>query len=165
VVPPWPIPIPFRKLQWLFPVVVTAHNLEEAIWLPGFIAMHADQLPWAVRSGEFRLALVVLTVAAWVVTYLSWRTGKQTLWAYLEFGYVTAMLVNVFVPHVPSVFVFRRYVPGFGTAVILNLPVLTVLATKAVREGYVSGRKSLVFGIGVPVGLGAVIVALFAVVG
>jgi hypothetical protein len=145
--------------------VVTAHNLEEAIWLPGFIAMHADRLPWAVRPGEFRLAIFVLTVAAWVMTYLSWRTGKQTPWAYLEFGYVIAMLVNVFVPHIPSVFIFRRYVPGVVTAIALNLPVLTFLATKAVREGYVSGRKALAFGIGVPVGLGGVIVALFAVAG
>lgn len=165
MVPPWPVPTPFRRLQWIFPVVVTLHNLEEGILLPAFIATHADQLPWAVRSGEFRLALVVLTVAAWVVTYLSWRTGKQTLWAYLEFGYMVAMLVNVFVPHIPSVFVFRRYVPGVVTAVVLNLPVLTVLATKAVREGYVAGRKALWFGIGVPVAMGAVIVAFYAVLG
>jgi hypothetical protein len=165
VVPPWQVPTPFRKLQWLFPIVVTVHNLEEAIWLPGFIAKFGHELPWAVRPGEFRLAILVLTVAAWVVTYLSWRTGKQTLWAYLEFGYVIAMLVNVFVPHIPSVFIFRRYVPGFGTAVILNLPVLMFLSKRAVREGHVHGRKALMFGIGVPVGLAALIVGLYATVG
>jgi hypothetical protein len=82
VVPPWPIPSPFRNQQWLFPIVVTVHNLEEAIWLPGFIAVHSNQIPWQVSKGEFRLALIVLTVAAWIVTYLSWRTGKQTVWAY-----------------------------------------------------------------------------------
>ena len=95
----------------------------------------------------------MLTVAAWVITYLSWRTGKQTIWAYLEFGYMVAMLVNVFVPHLPSVFVFRRYMAGFGTAVLLNLPVLTFLAMESMRESYMSGRKPLAFGIGVPVGM------------
>jgi len=142
-----------------------ATQSEEAIWLPGFVAAHRTELPWTVASGEFRFGVAVLTVAAWVVTYLSWLTGREQVWAYLEFGYVVAMLVSVFVPHVPSVLVFRRYVPGVVTAVVLNLPVLTVLATKAVREGYVSGRKALAFGIGVPVELGAVIVGFYAMVG
>jgi len=26
--------------KWLLPLVVTLHNLEEAIWLPGFRARH-----------------------------------------------------------------------------------------------------------------------------
>ncbi|HTQ54238.1 MAG TPA: HXXEE domain-containing protein [Bryobacteraceae bacterium] len=164
MVQPWRRPTPFHKLQWLFPIAVTVHNLEEAIWLPGFVATHAHQIPWTVSPGVFRLAIVALTLAAWMVTFLSSRSGRQTIWAYLVFGYMIAMLANVFVPHIPSVFVFQRYVPGFGTAVVLDLPVLTFLSIWALREAYVSGTKAVWFGIGVPVGMAATTVALFAMV-
>jgi hypothetical protein len=118
----------------------------------------------ANSSGEFRFVLALLTAAAWVVTYLSWRNGPQSVWAYLLFGYMIAMLVNVMVPHVPSVFVFREYVPGVVTAVLLNLPVLTLLSTRALRARYVAGRRALWFGVGVPAGM-AVLIVLLAVIG
>src|ERR1022692_2471925 len=110
--PPNSTPISFRQLQWLFPIAITTHNLEEAIWLPGFVAAHGSELPWTVEPAEFRFALAVLTAAAWIVTYLNWRTGPQSVWAYLLFGYIVAMLVNVVVPHIPAAIIFRAYVPG-----------------------------------------------------
>ncbi|MBV9267224.1 MAG: HXXEE domain-containing protein [Acidobacteriaceae bacterium] len=152
----------FARLEWLFPIVVTAHNLEEAIWLPAFVAAHKTQLPWTVTAAEFRFAAAVLTTAAWIITWLSWRTGPQSMWSYLLFGYMVAMLANVVVPHVPAAFLFRGYSPGLITAVLLNLPVLTFLCTRAVREGYVSGQKAVAFAIGVPVLIVASVAVLFA---
>jgi len=152
----------FHRLQWLFPMVVTAHNLEEAIWLPGFVAAHRTELPWTVEPGEFRFAVTVLTLAAWVITYLSWRTGRERIWTYLLFGYAVAMLVNVFIPHVIAAILFRGYAPGLATALALNLPVLTWLCTRAIRDRYVSGRKAVAFAVGVPVGIVALAPTLFA---
>ena len=149
----------FRKLQWLFPIAVMLHNAEEAIWMPGWDASHLAQLP--VRqpgATEIRAALVVLTVAAFAVTYLSARRGPETIWAYLTFGYIIAMLANVFVPHVPAAIVFRGYVPGVVTAVLINLPVMSILAIRMVRERWVSGWKAAGFGVGVPLVMGGAIV-------
>jgi hypothetical protein len=160
--PPNSTPISFRQLQWLFPIAITIHNLEEAIWLPGFVAAHGSELPWTVEPAEFRFALAVLTAAAWIVTYLSWRTGPQSVWAYLLFGYIVAMLVNVVVPHIPAAIIFRAYVPGVITAVVVNFPVLAFLSFRAIRDRYVVGRKAVAFGVGVPVGIVALVPALFA---
>src|ERR1035441_10918682 len=52
----------FARLQWLFPIAITAHNIEEATWLPGFVTAHRTELPWMVAPFEFRFALVLLTV-------------------------------------------------------------------------------------------------------
>ena len=61
----------FRKLQWLFPIAVTLHNAEEAIWMPPWTAGHAGQLPvHPPGSAEIIAALVVFTAAAFAVTYL-----------------------------------------------------------------------------------------------
>lgn len=59
-----PTPASFARLQWLFPIGITAHNIEEATWLPGFVAAHRTELPWTVAPVEFRFALVLLTAAA-----------------------------------------------------------------------------------------------------
>jgi Sec-independent protein secretion pathway component TatC len=153
--------MPFQRLQWLFPVAVTLHNGEEAIWMPGFDARHAAQLPVQPPAAKIWAALLMLTVAAFVVTYLSVRRGKQSVWAYLTFGYIVAMLANVLVPHVPAALFFHSYAPGVVTAVLINLPLMSWLSWRAVREGWVSGGKAVAFGFGVPVLLAGLIGAYF----
>ncbi|MGA3048497.1 MAG: HXXEE domain-containing protein [Terracidiphilus sp.] len=155
---PWTLS--FRTLEWLFPIVVTLHNSEEAIWLPD----------WWKRSGiwhgrvtprTFRCAAVVLTFLTYAVTWLSVMAGRQSVWTYLAFGCIAATLANVLVPHLAVAIAMRCYVPGVATAVLLNLPVLTLLAVYALREGYVSGWKAVAFCIGVTGALVALIPALF----
>lgn len=147
----------------MFPIAVTLHNAEEAIWMPRWTDGHAMQFPvHPPGAAEIIAALVVFTVAAFVVTYLSVRHGPESIWAYLTFGYIVAMLANVFVPHVPAAFVFRGYAPGLVTAVLINLPVMSLLTFRMLREGWVHGWKVAVFGIGVPLILGGVIVAWLA---
>lgn len=148
----------FRKLQWLFPIAVTLHNTEEAIWMPEWALRYAGRLSLEPPSAaEIRVALIVLTVAAFLATYLSHRAGPNSVWAYLLFGYIVATLANVVVPHVPASFVFHGYTPGVVTAVLINLPVMSYLAWLAVRERWVSGGKVVVFGIVVPLVLGGAI--------
>jgi hypothetical protein len=112
-------------------------------------------------AAEIRFGLVVLTAAAFVVTYLAARKGRGSVWAYVLFGGVVAMLANVFIPHVPASLVFRSYTPGVVTAVLINLPVMSVLATRAVREGWVHGWKAVAYAVAVPLAIVVIIPALF----
>jgi len=153
----------FHKLQWLFPIAVTSHNSEEAIWFPAWWVRNTKEMPAHPGAGAFRSAVAVLTIAAFMVTYLSERKGKESFWAYLMFGYIVAMLANVFVPHIPASLVFRSYTPGVVTAVLINLPVMGFLSVRAVREGWVSGRKAVVFGVAVPLAIAGMIPMLFLV--
>ena len=150
----------FRGLEWLFPIVVTLHNAEEAIWLPGWRKRDGHWHP-SVTPGAFRFAAAVLTILAFAVTCLSVQSGKQTAWTYLAFGCISATLINVLIPHLAATIALRSYVPGVVTAVLLNLPVLSLLVVLALREEYVSGWKALEFGIGVSAALVASIPALF----
>lgn len=154
--------IPFKRLQWLFPLAVLLHNGEEAIWMPGWTGRHAAQLP-SLPAAEIRIALAVLSMAAFLVTYFSVRKGPDSLPAYLLFGSVVAMLANVFIPHIPASIVFRSYTPGVVTAVAINLPVMSVLAIHAVRERWVYGRKAVMFGVGVALVLAGLIAGLLIV--
>ena len=149
----------FRKLQWLFPIAVTLHNTEEAIWLPAWAASHASQLPVHPPPAlEIRLALLALAILAFAVTGLSARKGPETFWAYLTFSGMVALWVNVMVPHLPATVVFHSYTPGVVTAVAINLPGMSYLGVRAMAEEWVSGWKAALSAIAVPVMLGSAIV-------
>ena len=150
----------FQSLEWLFPIVVTLHNVEEAIWLPGWskrtVLWHSPVTP-----GSFRFTVAVLTVLAFAVTWLSAESGKQSVWTYMTFGYMVAVLANVLIPHIALTVALRGYMPGVATAVLLNLPALSLLVVLALREGYVSGWKAVAFCVSVSGVLVASIPALF----
>jgi hypothetical protein len=150
----------FGNLQWLFPIVITLHNAEEAVWLPDW-SKRVGRWHSPIAPGVFRFAAAVLTVLAFVVTWLSAGSGKQTVWTYLAFGYMVAMLANVLIPHVAASVALRSYTPGVATAVVLNLPVLSLLVVLALREGYVSGWEAAAYSAGVASLLALSIPALF----
>ena len=143
----------FAQLQWLFPVAVTLHNAEEAIWLPSWVARHSAQLPWHVPAVPFRLALAALTAIAYMLTLLSRKRGLESGWTYAFLGYVVAMFLNVFVPHVPATILFRGYTPGVVTAVVLNLPVTALLLARAFQQRVLPNRTVTAFVLGVPLAI------------
>jgi hypothetical protein len=153
----------FQRMQWLFPIAVTLHNSEEAIWFPAWWSQHAREVPVHPNSGAFRFAVAALTLAAFVITYMSARKGKESVWAYLMFGYIAAMFANVFIPHLPASLILHSYTPGVVTALLINLPVMSLLAIGAVREGWVSGRKAVTFGIAVPLAIAGIIPLLLLI--
>ena len=138
-----------RDLEWLFPIVVTLHNAEEAIGFPSWSRGTGRRWHGSITPGTFRFAAAILALLAFAVTGMSLVSGKQTVWTYLTFGYIAGVLANAFAPHVAATIALRRYVPGVGTAVLLNLPVLTLLVLCALKEGYVSGWKAVAYCVGV----------------
>jgi hypothetical protein len=155
------MPSAFRKALWMFPIAATLHNAEEALYMPAWVSAHSQQLPVHPSALTIRIGLLVVTLAAWVVSCLSRRKGEQTIWAYLLFGGAVAMLANVFVPHLPATLVFRQYTPGVVTAVLLNLPAMSVLLWLALRDGWVSGMKAMSYALSVPLVLAVSIWVVF----
>jgi hypothetical protein len=148
-------------MQWLFPFAVSLHNAEEAIFMPPWVSAHRGQIPLHPSAATIRMGLLLLTLGAFAVTALSAKRGKASVWSYLLFGYAAAMLANVFVPHLPATIVFRAYTPGVVTAVLINLPVMSWLLLKALRERWVSGWKAVFYGVVVPIALAGLIAVCF----
>ena len=131
--------------------------------MPEWALRHAAELPVHPPAAlQIRLVLVVLTVAAFAITFLSVRRGPGSIWAYLTFGFIVAMLSNVLVPHVPAAIRFHGYAPGVVTAVSINLPVMSLLSLRAMRDGWVSGWKAVASAVGIPLVLGGSIAAWLA---
>src|SRR5215469_7345363 len=101
----------FVLLSWLFALAVTVHNAEEGWLLPAW-SRSAGRWHQPVGRGEFRFAVGILTVLAYLAVGLSVSSGKESPGTYLLAGYALAMLLNVVFPHVLATIAMRRYVPG-----------------------------------------------------
>jgi len=121
----------FTALAQVFAVAITIHNLEEALFLPGW-SRHAGRWHPRVGSGEFRFAVLVLTLAAYACVWLA--AVQPVIGTYLLCGYAFAMLVNVFIPHTLGTVVMRRYAPGTATALVFVLPSTALLLRAALAE-------------------------------
>jgi hypothetical protein len=126
----------YSLLSFLFAAAITLHNLEEALWLPGW-SQSAGRWHHPVGAREFRFAVGVLTVLAYVAACLSVFGGKEGVGAYLIAGYALAMLLNVLFPHVLATLMLRHYAPGTASALLLNLPVTVLLLSQGFQQGYI----------------------------
>ncbi|MGA2985065.1 MAG: HXXEE domain-containing protein [Terriglobia bacterium] len=152
----------FNEWRWLFPVAIALHNLEEAIWLPAW-SNHAGKWHRPVSPSAFRFAVAVFTAVTFLVTIWSAKAGPESVGSYLLAGFALAMLLNVLILHLLATVVMRRYMPGLGTAIALNLPITVMLLRSAFAEGYVRFPTFAYYGLFVCVALVASIPVLFAI--
>ncbi len=152
----------FVLFSWLFTLAVTLHNLEEALLLPGW-SQSAGRWHHPVGAREFRFAVAVLTVFAYLAAYLATVGGKESWGAYLVAGYALTMLLNVLFPHVLATLVMRRYAPGTVTALLLNLPITVLLLRQAIEDGYVHAHKLTWVGPLIVIAIIAAIPVLFTI--
>jgi len=152
----------FPLLSLLFAVAITVHNLEEALWLPRW-SQSAGRWHHPVGALEFRLAVGVLTVLAYVAACLSVIGGKGSAGTYLIAGYALAMLMNAFFPHLLATLIMRRYAPGTATALLLNLPVTFLLLYQGFQQSYIRLSKFVWAGPLVVAAILGIIPLLFAI--
>jgi hypothetical protein len=120
-------------IGWLFTLGVLAHNTEEALHLPAWSA-HAGRWHARVGAAEFRFAVAAFSVLLVIVAAAASLAGAGSVGAYLMAGYVLAMVLNVFMPHVLVTVVMRKYMPGTATALLLNLPLGVLYLRQALAE-------------------------------
>jgi hypothetical protein len=146
-----------KTLLWLVPILITFHNLEEAVFMPSVLARRNSAVPNLLHGllppityGQFLVALLIMTafpyLIAWFATRERERVGPGLL---LLVSIQVMMLVNVFA-HAGMAMLIGGYAPGIVTAIAVNLPFSIYLLRHAVRERWVSGRAMALI---VPIGL------------
>ena len=111
------------KKPWLLPLVVSLHNLEEAIWLPRYWVRRGWQL-WS--ASEFRVFATLVAGLAWLITYFSLRHQERSIARRLFLGFCWVMLLNA-VWHIAASLYIHSYAPGVVTAIFLVLPATSYL--------------------------------------
>lgn len=153
--------VSLTTLGWLFTLAVLAHNLEEALHLPAW-SLRAGRVAVPVRPRVFRWAVAWLSLGFVAATAAASVSAPASLGAYLMAGYVLAMVLNVFVPHLAASALTRSYMPGTGTALLLNLPLGLLYLHRAVASQSITLPTFYWAGPLVVLGIAGVLPALFA---
>lgn len=125
------------QLWILFPLAITLHNLEEAIWLPGW-SQHARRFQRPVQTGEFRFAVSIITLMAYLSYFLALKFPETWFWNHLFHGFLGVMIVNTFVPHLASTILLRRYSPGLASGLLLLTPINSIILTQSILSGRIT---------------------------
>ena len=118
-------------LIWLLPIAITLHNVEEAIWLPGWSQERAGRWHRPVGPQPFRFAVSVLTLIAFLLAVWTHLRGYGSLGHYLLLAYALGQSLNVFAPHIFASIATRTYVPGLLSGILFVLPTASVLLFRA----------------------------------
>ena len=149
-------------LAVLFPLSISLHNLEEALWLPKW-SEHASRFQKPVVKNEFHFAVIVITMLAYLATGLLMFFPGQQIFTYLFAGFLGAMIFNAIFPHLVATIALRKYAPGMITGVFLMIPVCIMLLTQMVNSGTINVYEILLATIGVGIPLAVSIPVLFRV--
>jgi hypothetical protein len=127
-----------QHLLWIFfPLAITLHNLEEAIWLPAW-SQHAKRFHKPVGSNEFIFGAILVTLLAYLCTFLAMAFPSAWLWQRIFVGFLGAMILNSVFPHLLGTIILRKYCPGLLTSFFLLVPVNSLILHRALAVGEVN---------------------------
>ena len=140
----------YRTIQRLLSVAIIVHNLEEGLTAEGYLLRAfglAQRIPFLrgqvplLTMNQLYVALVVVTVVPLLI--LAWATvgARRPLKTYVVALLASALMWNVFLPHVPAAIAFGGYAPGVVTAVLINLPLTLYLFRRTRREGLLTDGR------------------------
>jgi hypothetical protein len=135
-----------RPLLWLVPLLLTLHNLEEAVFMRGFLGRFATTVPAlfstvlpTITYGQFLTALGIVTVAPYLFA-ASGPLERRSRAFFLVLGTQMVVLINV-AAHLTTAMWVRGYAPGLVTALLVNLPFSVLLFRRALSAAWIRKRE------------------------
>jgi hypothetical protein len=132
--------------RWFVPFSIAVHNIEEAFTLDLFLPVIKERLSkYGPRDivpnwPQYRLALITVTLIPFVVAILPLKAARRLT---IMLVASTTMLINV-IPHLVGFIIFKRYVPGLASSILINLPSSMLSIFLAFRSGFLNIRKMAV---------------------
>ncbi len=124
-------------LSLLFAIAVTLHDIEEALWLPGWIRAHV-RTRFDPNPKAYCIATSLITVVVWIATLAAGFWPDVQSYQFVLSGFAFAMGFNAIAPHLWMSLIRRSYMPGVITGVLLNLPLALFLIHAELRSCSVS---------------------------
>jgi hypothetical protein len=134
---------------WLTPLTFFAHDLEELITMPAWIAGHWEGLESLGVSKflpdsvpQLVSAIGILLLVFCIVTFGAVRSGMQGSWSIAYQILLGAFFLHAFT-HIAQAIYFSGYTPGVVTAVVLVIPVCLYLYGKLLKSGLVTMKSAI----------------------
>jgi len=138
-------------LAVIFPLSITLHNIEEALWLPKW-SQHASRFQKPISKNEFHFAVIVITLLAYLATCFFMYFPEERIFSFVFAGFLGAMIFNAVFPHLAATIALRKYAPGTITGVFLMIPVCILLLNHMVNSGTINVYEIVLstIGVGIP---------------
>lgn len=133
--------LPFNRLLWLVPIFFAIHNLEEAPFMEGWSKRLPLKIHPTVTTRQFVIAVTALTVAGFLLTYISLGFLRPAIGYVLILEVQAILLFNAFIPHIGSTIRFRMYSPGVVSAIVITLPFSYYLFRRAFAESILTTQQ------------------------
>lgn len=133
--------ISFEHLLWLVPVFFALHNLEEAPFMEGWSKRLPLKLPIHYTTRQFVIAVTILTLGGFLVTYWGVEILHNTTGYWIVMGIQAILFFNAFIPHIGSTIRFRLYSPGVITATLITIPFSIYLFQRALSENIITWKQ------------------------
>jgi hypothetical protein len=149
-------------LLLFFPLAITLHNIEEALWLPQW-SKNVARFHRPVGRNEFHFAVLIITGLAYLATFARIVFPDANITGWCFYGFAGAMIINALIPHLVATVALKKYAPGLLTGLLLNIPVNTMLIYRAISENTIAFPAVIVATVVVGLILLALIPILFRV--
>ena len=154
------------KILWLLPIIFAIHNLEELWLLEDWVKTFTNDRKFAFIKNFYRFdtlafAMILLTLAVAVIIFLAYR--KQSNITFHLMILCNSLLFINSLTHLAQFFVFRKYVPGLFSAIILMMPFTFYILLFFLRNKNITLRMCVVY-LGVSVlTMGPIIIVFLAI--
>lgn len=126
-----------KSIYLLFFLAILIHNIEEALWFPRW-SKYSNKFPKRIEQNEFNFAVLMITILALLATSAIMILPSVRIFNYIYFGFLGAMIVNIFVPHLATTIIFKKYTPGLLSGLLLILPINSFILLNAVDKKIIS---------------------------
>ena len=113
---------------------LTLHNIEEALWMTGWLDKAMPDKRGPRRKEHFIFAVIGITILGYLTAGLFILFPKSLCFEYAFIGFVGAMFVNAVVPHLLLSIRFRSYCPGTFTGCFLTIPFHLIILSNAANS-------------------------------
>ncbi|WP_432405716.1 HXXEE domain-containing protein [Wukongibacter sp. M2B1] len=150
------------NIVYIFPIAITLHNIEEALWLPEW-SQHAAKYHKPVKRNEFHFAVLCVTILAYLISFSYAFNSHIEIIKYAFWGFVGAMVINAIFPHLIATIVMRKYALGVLTGMFINIPCFSLMITYAIKNDLISVRELIISTVIVGGVLISILPVLFAI--
>ncbi len=134
------------KFFWSIPLILSIHNLEEALTMPQWMSSHFPMLRTTIpffehlhfSTTQLYVSLLLVTIIPFLVTFICLRGERTTKKISILLTLQSIIFWNALMPHVSGLFVLGIFNPGTITAVLFNIPFSIYLYRRVRQEGIVS---------------------------
>jgi hypothetical protein len=130
-------------LLLFFPLAITLHNIEEALWLPQW-SQHAAKYHKPVEKNEFHFALIIITALAYLITFFRMIFPDDVFIGWVFYGFLGVMIINTLFPHLVATIALKKYAPGLLTGLFLIVPINSLLIHRAIAIGFTTMTQVII---------------------